>query len=144
MSAGQGAAASIIARAPTRDEYERLCRAVGWRDDVNFAAAAAALANSLFLVVAEIDGEAIGMARVVGDGAMFFYVQDVAVAPEHQAKGVGTGLMHALRDWLVANAPAQAQAFVFEAGGRHGFYQKLGFERTGKGLQAFVDGWRRA
>lgn len=117
---------------------------MGWRDDVNFAAAKAALAASLFHVVAEIDGAVVGMARVVGDGAMFFYVQDVVVAPEHQAKGIGARLIQAIRDWLIANAPPMAQAFVFEADGRHEFYRKLGFAPTGKGLQAFVDAWRRS
>lgn len=137
-------ALSIIARAPTREEYERLCRAVGWCDDVNFDVAGVALAASLFHVVAEIDGEIVGMARLVGDGAMFFYIQDVAVAPRHQGKGVGACLIQAVRDWLIANAPPMAQAFVFEADDRHGFYQGLGFARTGKGMQAFVDLWRRA
>jgi GNAT superfamily N-acetyltransferase len=137
-------ALSIIARSPTDEEYEALCRAVGWRDDVNFAVSRAALAASLFHVVAEIDGEIVGMARVVGDGAMFFYVQDVVVAPEHQGKGVGACLIRAIRDWLIANAPPMAQVFVIEAEGRRDFYRKLGFEPTGKGLQAFVDVWRRA
>lgn len=131
-------------RAPTCEEYEALCQAVGWGDNVNYAAAKAALANSLFHVVADVDGEIVGMARVVGDGAMFFYVQDVAVAPTHQAKGVGSRMMQTIREWLIANAPPMAQAFVFEADGKRGFYEKLGFERTGKGLQAFVDSWRRA
>ena len=31
MSAGQGVGLSIIARSPTSEEYEALCRAVGWR-----------------------------------------------------------------------------------------------------------------
>ena len=137
-------ALNIVARAPTIVEYENLCRAVGWRDDVNFAAAEAALGKSLFHVVAEIDGVIVGMARVVGDGAMFFYIQDVVVAPDHQAQGIGAKMIQAIRDWLVANAPPMAQAFVFEADGKHGFYSKLGFEPTGKGLQAFVDAWRRA
>ena len=137
-------ALSIIARSPTGEEYEVLCRAVGWRDDVNFAVSRAALAASLFHVVAEIDGEIVGMARVVGDGAMFFYVQDVVVAPEHQGKGVGACLIRAIRDWLIANAPPMAQVFVIEAEGRRDFYRKLGLEPTGKGLQAFVDVWRRA
>ncbi|MGD9979733.1 MAG: GNAT family N-acetyltransferase [Hyphomonadaceae bacterium] len=143
MSVDQAAQASILARAPTREEYERLCRAVGWRDDVNYAVAGVALDNSLFQIVAEIDGDIVGMARVVGDGAMFFYVQDVAVAPPHQGKGVGTRMIQAIRDWLIVNAPPKAQALVFEADGKRGFYQELGFEPTGKGLQAFVDNWRR-
>jgi GNAT superfamily N-acetyltransferase len=135
---------SIVARSPTSQEYEALCRAVGWRDDVNFAIASAALANSLFHVVAEIDGEIVGMARVVGDGAMFFYVQDVVVTPPHQGKGVGAGLIGAVREWLAASAPPMAQVFVFAADGKQGFYQKLGFAPSDKGLKAFVDAWRRA
>ncbi len=134
---------SVIARLPTNEEYEALCRAVGWCDDVNFAVAGAALANSLFSVVAKIDDEVVGMARVVGDGAMFFYVQDVVVIPAHQAQGVGARMIREIRDWLIATAPPMSQAFVFEADGKHDFYRKLGFEPTGKGLQAFVDVWRR-
>jgi GNAT superfamily N-acetyltransferase len=139
----RGMGRSIVARSPTCEEYEALCRSVGWRDDVNFAVAQTALANSLFHVVAEIDGAVVGMARVVGDGAMFFYVQDVAVAPHHQAKGIGIQLIQAIRDWLTANAPPMSQVFVFEADDKHAFYNRLGFARTGKGLQAFVDVWRR-
>ena len=58
--------------------------------------------------------------------------------------GVGACLIRAIRDWLIANAPPMAQVFVIEAEGRRDFYRKLGFEPTGKGLQAFVDVWRRA
>jgi GNAT superfamily N-acetyltransferase len=142
VSADQATQASVLERAPTREEYEALCRAVGWGDDVNYTAATAALGNSLFQVVAEADGDIVGMARVVGDGAMFFYVQDVAVAPPHQGKGIGSRMIQTIRDWLIANAPPKAQAFVFEADGRRSFYQERGFEPTGKGLQAFVDDWR--
>lgn len=52
------------------------------------------------------------MGRVVGDGAFFFYVQDVAVHPQHRRRGLGLGLglglgkaiMQRLRDQVTALA----------------------------------------
>jgi len=82
-------------RPPDIEEYRSLCRAVGWEEFINFDAARASLANSLYhvVVVALHDEAVIGMARVVGDGALFFYIQDVIVVPAHQGHGVGALLM---------------------------------------------------
>jgi len=49
---------------------------------MNFDAAVEALPRSLFAVVAVAEGEPIGMGRIVGDGAIFFYTQDIAVIPQ--------------------------------------------------------------
>ena len=40
------------------------------------------------------DGEyPVGMARVIGDGGMSFYIKDFAVVPSYQGKGAGKCLM---------------------------------------------------
>jgi len=85
----------IHSRTPTRDEYKRLCEAVGWGTVMNFDAATEALPRSLFAVVAVADGKAVGMGRIVGDGAIFFYVQDIAVLPQWQGRGVGKAILSA-------------------------------------------------
>jgi len=83
----------LIERPPAMAEYCSLISAVGWAEWTNFDAADAALAHSLYHVVALREEAVIGMARVVGDGAMFFYIQDVVVVPAHQGRGVGTLLL---------------------------------------------------
>ena len=76
----------LVERPPTIEEYRSVCHGVGWKGVINFAAASVSLTNSLYHVVALSDEGVIGMARVVGDGAMYFYIQDVAVVPAHQGR----------------------------------------------------------
>lgn len=120
--------ARLVERLPNLDEYTRLIDAVGWRSFVNFDVVDMALSHSLYSVVAVVGDEVIGMARVVGDGASFFYVQDVMVLPAYQKKGVGTLLMDAVMDYLRREAPRQAFIGLFTGRGLGGFYDRWGFE----------------
>jgi len=67
------------------------------------------------------------MGRVVGDGAIFFYVQDVAVCPDHQGQGIGADVMSALFGWVRENAPDKAFAGLFAIKGTEPFYERFGF-----------------
>jgi ribosomal protein S18 acetylase RimI-like enzyme len=118
----------LIARPPTLDEYQQLCHAVGWSAVINFAVASAALAQSVTAVVARTEQQTIGMGRIVGDGAIYFYIQDVAVLPAHQHRGVGQRIMDHLLAYLATAAPAQAFIGVFAAQGTESFYQRYGFQ----------------
>lgn len=118
----------IEARPPTPEEYRRLCTAVGWEPVINFDAAEASLERSLFCCVALDGDEAVGMGRVVGDGAIYFYVQDVAVAPPHQGHGLGGQILASLVEWIRAQAPPQAFVGLFAAAGTEPFYRRFGFE----------------
>jgi GNAT superfamily N-acetyltransferase len=105
-----------------------LIQAVGWARYTNLEAAAAALRGSLYGVVA-VEGErAVGMARVVGDGAMFFYVQDVALLPDLQRQGIGTALLEAVIDWFRRATPGLASLGLFTGRNLAGFYERHGFE----------------
>lgn len=119
--------AELIERSPTLDEYLQLTDAVGWARYVTRDTARIALANSLYSVVAERGGHAVGMARIIGDGALFFYVQDVAVHPDAQGQGIGEQLMQRLMGWLDRNAPARACVGLFSALGKAPFYERHGF-----------------
>ena len=117
----------IIDRAPTVEEYRAVCAAVGWESVINFDAARTALPNSLFAVVALYEGEVVGMGRIVGDGAIFFYIQDIAVVPEHQSRGVGSMLMVRLMAYLRDHVPEKAFIGIFAAAGTPSFYRRYGF-----------------
>ena len=52
-----------------------------------------ALQNGLFNVSAIYEGQVIGMGRLVGDGAMYWYLQEIIVLPEYQGKGIGRSIV---------------------------------------------------
>lgn len=117
----------IIERLPTLQEYQHLCKAVGWEEVINFEVAHKAISNSTYGIVAESNGETIGMGRIVGDGAIYFYIQDIAVNPEYQGNGVGKAIMSHLMNWTRQHAPPQAFVALFAAKGTIPFYQQHGF-----------------
>ncbi|MDH3687272.1 MAG: GNAT family N-acetyltransferase [Myxococcales bacterium] len=117
----------VVDRLPTLEEYLELTSAVGWSSYVTAETAKVALAHSLFAVVAERDGRAVAMARIVGDGALFFYVQDVAVLPNCQGTGLGAAVMDRSMAWLDSNAPDRAFVGLFSAAGKARFYTRYGF-----------------
>ncbi|HEX4083543.1 MAG TPA: GNAT family N-acetyltransferase [Chthoniobacteraceae bacterium] len=119
---------AYVRRLPSLDEYRRLAAAVGWSGFTNLEAVAKSLPQSLFSIVAEKDGELIGATRVGGDGAIFFYIMDVAVMPEMQGRGIGTALMNAAVAYISANAPEGALTYLFTGARRSTFYQRFGFE----------------
>ena len=118
---------TIDDRVATLEEYRAICEAVGWGEVMNFEAAPQALRRSLYGVVATYAGQAIGMGRVVGDGAIFFYLQDIAVVPEHQGRGVGAQIVGRLLAYLASAAPEKAFVGLFAAAGKEPFYQRYGF-----------------
>lgn len=65
----------LVERLPGPAESRRICTAVGWEPVMKFDAAPAALARSLYAVVALRGGEAVGMGRIAGDGVIYFYLQ---------------------------------------------------------------------
>ncbi|AOZ90842.1 GNAT family N-acetyltransferase [Paenibacillus crassostreae] len=116
-------------RVPTIKEYINLCNAVGWKDYMNFDVAEESLAQSLFTVVIQYEDQIIGMGRVIGDGKIYFYIQDVAIIPEHQNKGVGNLIMSAITGFLKENAPEKSFVGMFASQGKETFYQKYGFNQ---------------
>jgi GNAT superfamily N-acetyltransferase len=121
--------ATLIDRVPTPAEYRALCTAVGWADIIDFDAAPASLARSLFGVVAVEERHVIGMGRLVGDGAMYFYVQDVAVDPDRRHEGVGEAIVARLVAHVRTRVTREAFVGLFAVAGTEPFYGRHGFER---------------
>ena len=86
---------------------------MGWTRFTNLDAVAKSLPKSLFSIVAEKDGELVGATRVSGDGAMYFYIMDVAVMPELQGRGIGTALMNAAVEFIAGSGAEHALTFLF-------------------------------
>ena len=70
----------ILFESPSVEDFIALRHKIGW-GETNFEMAKNSLANSLFYVVIRDQSRIIGMGRVVGDGYMYFYIQDVVVDP---------------------------------------------------------------
>ena len=117
----------LLNRVPTIKEYKTICSAVGWNDLMNFDVAEASLSQSLYGVIIQYEDEIVGMGRVIGDGNIYFYIQDIAILPEHQNKGIGNLIMNAITEFLKANAPEKSFVGMFASHGKESFYKKYGF-----------------
>lgn len=120
----------IIERSPTLEEYAFITGAVGWESYTNFDSVELALKNSIYHVVTLYRGQIVGMARIVGDGAMFYYIQDVSVVPDHQGRGIGQRMMAYLMAYLENHAPSRAFIGLFATDGHDDFYRHYGFAES--------------
>jgi GNAT superfamily N-acetyltransferase len=87
-----------------------------------------ALGNSLFGVIAKRGNKVIGCGRIIGDGAMFCYLQDIIVMPEHQNQGVGTAIVDALMGWIESTLPEKIYIGLFTGKELHSFYARYSFQ----------------
>ncbi|WP_138756181.1 GNAT family N-acetyltransferase [Paenibacillus sinopodophylli] len=119
----------LIERPPTVVEHHTLWEAVGW-GTVDSEMATHSISNSIYAVVVVLDEEVVGMGRIVGDGAMYFYIQDVAVLPEHQNKGIGKMIVDQLLAYIKKKKCKTGIAFVglFASHGNDTFYETYGFK----------------
>ncbi|MEW6984237.1 GNAT family N-acetyltransferase [Colwelliaceae bacterium 6471] len=121
-------------QSPSVDEFVQLREKIGW-GTTNMAMAQASLEHSLFHVTVCHDSQLIGMGRVIGDGFMYFYIQDVVIDPSYQGQGIGRIIMDNIENYLAKAAKKGATIGLLAAQGKEGFYQKHGYvERTGAPL----------
>ena len=80
-------------------EIRRLYTEIGWTaytDDMS--ALERGYRNSLLVLAAYENDALLGIIRAVGDGFTIVFIQDIAVFPKMQRKGVGTALLKAVLD----------------------------------------------
>jgi len=135
-----GETIALVERAPTLDEYRRLRASVGW-NEVDADGIVAGLSSSLYAVVLERDGEAVGCGRVVGDGGIYLYLQDVIVLPELQGQGWGARIMDAVMQYVEEAARPGSFVGLMAAKDAEGFYLRYGFERRADDRPGMV--WMR-
>ena len=117
-------------------EYLRLRESVGWKK-LTERQAELALENCIYCISAYDDTsdqpggsrKLIGMGRIVGDGAVICYIQDLIVLPEYHRMGVGSMLIKQLKRY-VTSLSADGEEMMLAlmcAKGREDFYKKHGF-----------------
>ncbi|KAF7981555.1 hypothetical protein HWV62_33161 [Athelia sp. TMB] len=74
--------------------------------------------------------EPIAMGRVIGDGALWFTVVDIAVHPAHQGQGLGFRIMKEVEAWLKTNVPKSGQVNLVADGRAKDLYHKFGWRET--------------
>ena len=130
----------------TAAEFHALYTSVGW-DAPAMEQIEVALTHSaaVFAVYDTACNRPVGMARLIGDGGMSFYIKDFAVLPEYQHCCIGSLLMHAVKDHIRA-VIADGWAVSLECISTPGavpFYEKHGFEprpnvRDGPGMMQML------
>ncbi|WP_310736583.1 GNAT family N-acetyltransferase [Pseudoalteromonas sp. SR44-8] len=111
---------------PSLEEFCLLREKVGW-GKVNADLANTSLNNSLFHVVIRQEGLLVGMGRVIGDGGLFFYIQDVVVDPDFQRQGIGALIMDNIEMYLAGAAKKDATIGLLSAKGKESFYARYGY-----------------
>jgi len=125
----------IVDGPPGADDYARLRREAGL-SPVSPEQAARAVVGGWFachVVHAashETPDEVVAMGRVIGDGAWYFHVVDMAVLPEHQRRGLGDAVLTRLLREIRTQAPPHAWVnLLADAPGRR-LYARHGFTET--------------
>ena len=108
------------------EEYQRLRSTTNWRQ-IPEIIVTKALEKDLFSVCILKKEKIVGMGRVIGDGSIYFYIQDVIVLPEFQMLGIGKLIMDQIENYLNNNAPNGAFIGLMAAEGTVAFYQSFGY-----------------
>ena len=125
-------------------EYLALRESVGWVC-LSEKQATAAMTNCLYCVSAWDGDKPVGMGRLVGDGAVIVYVQDLVIRPEYQSKGIGGLLIEDLIAYAESlREPGTTMMLdLMCAKGRERFYASHGFlarptEKLGPGMIRYL------
>jgi Predicted acetyltransferase len=88
-----------------------------------------AINKGLFSIIALHENRVIGMGRLVGDGIMYWYIQDIVVLPEYQGRGIGKAIVERLIRFVEYNSIPKTSVTIglMSAKGKDAFYEKLGF-----------------
>lgn len=126
------------------DTYLKLRRSVKWKK-LSYKQAKKALDNSLYTICAYEFGRPVGMGRIVGDGAVICYIQDLVVVPDAQAAGIGGQIVELLIEYVegLRLEGTEMMLDLMCAKGRELFYQSHGFierptENLGPGMIQYL------
>lgn len=112
----------------TAEEFIELWESV-WDGAPTFEQVELGLKNTLFRVSVWDDDKVIGMARMIGDLGLDYYIKDVVVRPEYQGRGIGRMLINALLKFINDNGIPGTEIFVELCAmpDKIPFYEKFGF-----------------
>ncbi|MCA0920975.1 GNAT family N-acetyltransferase [Pseudooceanicola nanhaiensis] len=118
----------LVERTPTAEEHTALRAAAGLSPH-GAEATRAGLPGTIYAVVIETAGRAIGMGRLIGDGGLAFQVVDIAVDPAHQGRGLGHAIVAALSARIAQLPPTAYVSLIADGPAKH-LYARFGFVET--------------
>ena len=128
----------------TAEDFVRLFAGTGW-GNVALEVAQTALKNSWATFCVRLGDETVAMARLLGDGAMAFFLKDFVVSPEHQGTGIGKMLLGHVEEYIRSNLKPGWNGYLqlVSAKGKEGFYSKAGYsthphEHSGHGMSKWI------
>jgi len=116
-------------------EFREKC---GWGSLSREAAKKTLEAGVIDITVYDVE-KVVGFGRVIGDGCIYFYIQDLIVDEAYRGQGLGFEMMKQLIRQIHIIASSGASIGLMSAKGIDVFYEKLGFiarpnERFGAGM----------
>lgn len=106
------------------DILHPLLRETYWSPGIPRETVSRAAANSMCAIARDEAGALIGFARAVTDRAVFAWLCDVIIAPDHRGRGLGRGLVRTLMEHPDM---ATVRRWMLGTGDAHGVYAGIGF-----------------
>jgi len=121
------------------EDFIRLKRSAGFMERP-VELVKSALRNDLYDVVALVNNDVVGMGRLVGDGVMYWYLQEIVVLPEYQGRGIGTAIVNKLLNYIQEHTPERnfTSVGLTAAEGKEGFYERFGFAKN-RGMTKYIE-----
>lgn len=126
------------------EDFIRLFAGAGW-GELPWDMVETSLANSYATFSVKSGDKVIAMARLLGDGAMSFFLKDFVVEPEYQGSGIGRVLLTHVEEYIRAQLKPGWEGYLqlVSSKGKEGFYQKLGYavhphEHSGPGMSKWI------
>ena len=127
------------------DDFIRLFASAGW-GEVPKDMVETSLANSYATFSVKSGDKVIAMARLLGDGAMSFFLKDLVVDPDCQGCGIGRVLLTHVEEYIRAKLKPGWKGYLqlVSAKGKEEFYQRLGYiahphEHSGPGMSKWLE-----
>jgi GNAT superfamily N-acetyltransferase len=122
----------IVDGTPSPEEYAAFRAHVRWPAVAPSQAAGALRASLASVLARDVDGALVGMGRVVGDGGVYLYLQDVIVLERWRNNGIGTRITEALLDHVRELGGPGTFVGLMAAVGAGPFYERFGFQPRGE------------
>jgi len=113
---------------PTAAEYIALRARAAW-GRVDEEIAVRTIRAAAFTVCLRHNGRLVGLARVMGDGVLYFFLAEVIVDAGFRGSGHGDRLMRTVTAYFDRSARPGATIVLIPLNGREFFYEKFGFVR---------------
>jgi ribosomal protein S18 acetylase RimI-like enzyme len=131
---------TIIKKTPSVKQFNALRELVGW-GKIDGTQVKQGLKRSLYSICAIKNGRVIGCCRLVGDGFLRIYIEELMIHPHYQKRGIGTKLMENIMHYIKQKYKAGCSIGLFSSKNLEFFYNRFGFTRREEnmpGMQIYM------